>query len=160
MSSSDKQGKKNGLGPVGIIMLLIDVALLVVILVSVFKKDEGVKKPGSIAVVAENDAKDGSESDDIDAKTGDTDVAAYDSDAGDSDAADSSTGNKDADDSTAGNKDADDTTSGNDNADDTDAAETNDAGDAGLLDTEGIEGIVDIEDYSTTARPSLSDFMW
>ena len=164
MSSSDKQGKKNGLGPVGIIMLLIDVALLVVILVSVFKKDEGVKKPGSIAVVAENDAKDGSESDDIDAKTGDTDVAAYDSDAGDSDAADSSTGNKDADDSTAGNKDADDTTSGNDNADDTDETDTDDAetdvDDTGLLDTEGIEGIVDIESYSTTARPSLSDFMW
>ena len=133
MSNSQKE-KKKSLGFGGTLMLLIDIALLIVIVVSILTKDE---------VSPDFDEKDDT--------TSNTEYA---------------------------------TTIDEDSDEESDIPTSNSDDEPELLDTEGIEGIVDIEDdsadtvaeentdteaddeaidvsdYSTTQRPSLSDFMW
>lgn len=130
--SNPNNEKKNGLGLGGILLLVIDVVLLVIIMASVIKKDE-VVTDSETTTVANVDNESDNESAKVDISNQET------------------------------------------------------VEEPEPLDTEGIEGIVDIEDepidtepediaqdtvaeveeeqfdvsdYSTTARPSLSDFMW
>ena len=124
MGNTDKKEKKNKLGFVGTMMLLIDIVLLAVILVSVFKKDEVVSRRDDIVA---------SSSRDEDASSRREDASPSRDDESDKEEKEHKKTESAGEDS----KDLNDSDENDDETGDTDKKE---------LDTEGIEGIVDIED--------------